>query len=764
MYGPTLTIALIALALQPAPGATPHPPATLADLMAQPTWWAEAGHDLLDEAVVQERWGEVARIAAGLRKDAAEDEAARLAFVEARARLDLGTPEDLTIAAALFEGPALGMVDLEPRAWWGAARCHLGLKDVSAYLSALERIPVEDPIIGEEVSQERCLARVAAGVDGGDPAPACRAHLDRFGKAPDVRLALARAHLAAGRIPEAHAGLIRTEVLHPTRSVAKEARKLREVLDAAHPAHRRTLTAVERLEQGDRFYDAYRYTDALAAAREVLDGKPKEGSPLWCAAKLLGGRTRARQREQTKSMDWYDPYFERCDVSADPNSAQVLFVAGRAAFKAKKDHRCRAWLGRLFVNHPDSRYADDALILLARLALRDDDLKTARGHLERLVKGIGNGDMAPEGAWLLARILWDEQRYDDLLAWVEEAAPRFKRNTDYRSQGRLLYWRARALQRKKQHGDAGAQFEEIVCSYPFSWYALLSLERLEAWKKGKGQSTLDACTVGAGGDMVEASVGPGTIPAAPLLEDTSLRRGLALRRMGLHDWAEEAWHGIAGDPQEDNLLQAKVAFMHIAGAHIYAHDLVRRRLPHLLLRPPVGGALFWWKAAYPRPFLSVIERHAQRQSLDPWLVYGIIREESGFNPRAESYAHAMGLMQLLEKTARWMAEGTSIRVSRRRLRRPDTNVALGTKYLHYLFDNLKHPAFSVAGYNCGKGGTNRVRTREKTRHLDDFVERIPYDQTRRYTKRVLSSAAIYRHLHWGGWRPGSLKLKIPKKK
>ena len=109
-----------------------------------------------------------------------------------------------------------------------------------------------------------------------------------------------------------------------------------------------------------------------------------------------------------------------------------------------------------------------------------------------------------------------------------------------------------------------------------------------------------------------------------------------------------------------------------------------------------------------------------------------------------------------------MAEGTSIRVSRRRLRRPDTNAALGTKFLRYLFDELKHPALSVAGYNCGKGGINRVRAREPTRRLDDFVERIPYDQTRRYTKRVLSSAAIYRHLHWGGWRPGSLKLKIPK--
>ncbi len=749
MYGPT--VILLFLLLQPAPGA----PATLADLLAQPTRWADAGHDVLDTAVRERRWTDVAQGAAALRADATGEDAAHLAFLAGRARRVTGAPGDGAPAAALSEGAAQGVEGLRPRAWWAAARCRQALGETGAYLAALDGIPAEDPILGEQASRERCLARVTAATAGDDPAPGCAAHLDRFGEDPDVRLALARAHLGAGRLPEAHAGLIRTQVLHPTRSVADEARQLREVLEAAHHELRRPLTAEERLEQGDRLYDAYRYTDALSAAREVLDGKPPVGSPMWCRANLLGGRTRAREREQTKSMQWFDLYFEHCDVTAAADPAEVLFVAGRAAFKATKNHRCRAWLSRLVANRPDSRFADDALILLARLSLREDDPKTARGHLERLVGGIGNGDMAPEGAWLLARILWDEKRYDDLLAWVDAAAPGFRGNTDYRSQGRLLYWRARALQRQKRHADAGAQFAEIVCSYPFSWYALLSLERLEAWKKGKGQEALDACAPAEG-------VGLEDVPAAALLADEALRRGVALRRLGLADWAEEAWHGIAGGG--DHLLMAKAAFLHDAGAHIHAHDLIRRRLPQLLLTPPAGSARFWWEVAYPRPFLVEIERHARHQTLDPWLVYGIIREESGFNPRAESYAHAMGLMQLLEKTAKWMAEGTSIRVSRRRLRRPDTNVALGTKFLRYLFDDLKHPALAVAGYNCGKGGINRVRKRERTRRLDDFVERIPYDQTRRYTKRVLSSAMIYRHLHWGGWRPGSLKLKIPRLK
>ena len=697
------TVILFALLLQPSPDAVPTAPETLADLLTQPTWWAEDGRDALDDAVKEQRWADAGRLAQDLRKNAKGEDAARLAFVEARARLELGTPKDLAAAAALFEGVAQGVTDLQPRAWWGAARCRLGRDETAAYLEALARIPREDPVLGARAFRERCLA-LAAAQPNDDPAADCLAILDTQRERPDPG---------------------------------------------------KPLTLDERLEKSERLYGAYRYTAALYQVRKALDLKPKTGSGPWCRATLQGGRILSRQREETKSLHWFDQYFKECEPPPGIVQAEALFIAGRSAFKAGEDDRCRRWLGRLADDHPDSRYADDALILVARLALRTDDPAAARPHLERLVKGIGNGDMAAEGAWLLTRILWEDRSYDDLIAWVDATAPAFGGNTDYRSQGRLLYWRARALQRKKNHQEAGQGFGRIVCLYPFSWYGLLSLERLEAWKKGKAAAAMAACDAVDGPTPIP---GPGAIAAAPLLEDTALLRGLALRRMGFTDWAREAWRRV----DDDHLLMAKAALLHGIGAHIDSHDIIRRKLPRILLQPPTGDVRFWWEVAYPRPFLPVVERHAKVHQLDPWLVYGIMREESGFNPRAESYAHALGLMQLLEKTARWMAEDTKIRVSRRRLRRPDTNVALGTQFLRYLFDGLRHPALAVAGYNCGKGGINRVRRRVRTSRLDEFIEAIPYDQTRRYTKRVLSSAAIYRHLHWGGWRPGSVSLKVPR--
>jgi len=138
-----------------------------------------------------------------------------------------------------------------------------------------------------------------------------------------------------------------------------------------------------------------------------------------------------------------------------------------------------------------------------------------------------------------------------------------------------------------------------------------------------------------------------------------------------------------------------------------------------------------------------------------------MREESGFNPRIESYAHALGLMQLLQKTASWVA---GKQMSRRRLRIPRHNIPLGVKYLRYLSDKFGHPVMMVAGYNSGPGGVYKTLKRTRRRHIDEFVEQIPYDQTRRYTKRVMSSAWTYQVLY--GDKKGAIpfRLKFPKQK
>jgi soluble lytic murein transglycosylase len=163
--------------------------------------------------------------------------------------------------------------------------------------------------------------------------------------------------------------------------------------------------------------------------------------------------------------------------------------------------------------------------------------------------------------------------------------------------------------------------------------------------------------------------------------------------------------------------------------------------------------------AYPTAYEEEVREAASANGVTPALVWAVMREESGFNPRVESWANAIGLMQLILPTAQRVGRRLGIRATRGTLRDPETNIKLGTAYLAHLKRLFEgHPVFMVAGYNAGEGAVARWLRERKTDDLDIFVEEIPYDQTRGYTKRVIATLATYQLLY--GEDHGVLKLDL----
>jgi soluble lytic murein transglycosylase len=158
----------------------------------------------------------------------------------------------------------------------------------------------------------------------------------------------------------------------------------------------------------------------------------------------------------------------------------------------------------------------------------------------------------------------------------------------------------------------------------------------------------------------------------------------------------------------------------------------------------------------------LIAKHATLTGLKPELLTAVVRQESGFNPCAVSRAGAMGLMQLMPSTA--ASEAALERVKGYRislLTEPDLNVRLGTAHLaRRLRDFGGNPALAVAAYNAGPEAVRRWLGQAPGAELDDFVESIPVEQTREYTKRVLRSWAVYRFLY----RPEAPAIELPELK
>lgn len=156
-----------------------------------------------------------------------------------------------------------------------------------------------------------------------------------------------------------------------------------------------------------------------------------------------------------------------------------------------------------------------------------------------------------------------------------------------------------------------------------------------------------------------------------------------------------------------------------------------------------------WQFVYPIYFSELINKYAEQNHLDPYIVISLMREESYFNNMAVSSSNARGLMQLLPATAKDIASWKRLgRVNDLLLFNPETNIKLGTAYLKYAKDRLHNKTvFAVGAYNGGPAAVERWIKTQKYSDIDEFIEKIPYEQTRKYIKKVYRSYWNYNRIY-----------------
>lgn len=150
---------------------------------------------------------------------------------------------------------------------------------------------------------------------------------------------------------------------------------------------------------------------------------------------------------------------------------------------------------------------------------------------------------------------------------------------------------------------------------------------------------------------------------------------------------------------------------------------------------------------FPMAFDSQLQSNAKKNNIDVAWAYAIVRRESSFMPDAASHAGALGLMQVMPGTARYLAKK---KVKRNALFNPNKNVELGTQYMRYLMDKMdNNPILATASYNAGWRRVKQWQPEKDNMPLDLWIETIPYKETRNYVKAVLAYQQIYSQ-HLGG--------------
>jgi soluble lytic murein transglycosylase len=208
--------------------------------------------------------------------------------------------------------------------------------------------------------------------------------------------------------------------------------------------------------------------------------------------------------------------------------------------------------------------------------------------------------------------------------------------------------------------------------------------------------------------------------------------------------------GLLGETADEEEMWLAASVLDGAGAHPEASLLARRHLRGFLDDAPVGEARHRWRIAYPRAFAPLIEDAAEAEGVPATFVRAIAREESAFDPRAVSVANAYGLIQLIRPTARRFGDELGLPSTPQALKTPEINVRIGTRFIGFLFRRYAdNPAVVPSAYNAGEGASDRWLRERGDRSLDVWIEDIPYDETRRYTRRVLQTWGTYAWLDEG---------------
>ncbi|MGE5299722.1 MAG: transglycosylase SLT domain-containing protein [Acidobacteriota bacterium] len=394
-----------------------------------------------------------------------------------------------------------------------------------------------------------------------------------------------------------------------------------------------------------------------------------------------------RQKEYREAAEIYQ------EIDDTYSRARSLYRAGdREGFESAL---------KALVDKHDTRAAN---LLLAQASdkRRDGD---AKGALKIYDEIASNYPLEQEDA------MWG-------MGWTRFIAGQYKESGEVFSKlyaqyedPKYLYWQARS---KEALGEDAKDLYQVLLQYDNNFYVALSASR------GK---------VRAGGP-----VSAETAEAAPA-SDKKFERVDALLSLGMTKEAGGELQWITKRIDSPATLVAVAARFQKIGDFRHAISLAARM--------PYSEKMhrFW----YPLAFRKEVEEASRKNGIDPMVALSVMREESRFDPDARSVAGARGLMQLMPRTAYRLDRKVNVGIgSESEINDVGTNIRLGIYYLKSLFDEFGSLPHVIAAYNAGEAAVKRWLEKGNYRAVDEFIEDIPYPETRNYVKKVITSYYQYK--------------------
>ncbi len=553
---------------------------------------------------------------------------------------------------------------------------------------------------------------------------------DRLPARSDIEFTLGRAYAALGQNAKAAEALANVYYNMPTAAEADAAYAELKKLPSLPPA-----TAAQRKTRADLLMRAKRYSDATDEYRELAIHATPEGRP---AAELAladalhrSGRNREAKAELTTLAG----------ATAEQN-AQRVYILGEVAWASDENEAFYRSVDELRQTAPASPWLEQALLSVANLHLVHHEYDQALDAFRELQQRFPTGSRASYAHWKAAWLTLRFGRNDEAKKQFDEQIAMYPGANETSA---ALYWRARLAEEDNQLGMARAFYQKLSDRFKNYYYAELGRQRLQKLPQSAdppGQyPLLDRIPPLDHGEKVTLS--------EPPADDLHLQKAELLGNGGLVDFAVRELQAAAS-ADGGNWAPSETAQLFIDTGHYdRAIEVMKHSVPSYFAVDIPTLPRVYWEALFPRPYWADLKRFSVANRLDPYLVASLIRQESEFNPLAVSRANAVGLMQLLPKTGKVVAHEVELKhYNPTQLFTPAVNLQLGTRYFRGMVDKFGGSFdHALAAYNAGSDRVEEWMGQGPYRDSPEFVESIPFTETREYVQAILRNAAVYKQLY-----------------
>ena len=507
----------------------------------------------------------------------------------------------------------------------------------------------------------------------------------------------------------------------------------------------------ELLIRAEKLFDGVRFRESASILKYILKGDFERYYKLKALRKIA--ECQKKEKEYLKALNTYKELIAELEKEKDQEELPEIYLSlAKTCYQLNYDEEFNLVGNTLLKSFPDSPIKKEILYITGRYREDEKRFEDALKAFDEVLRVGGDEIYTEEALWHIGWIYYLRGDFEESAKYFLKQRKVLKKQENI---DKALYWYLRSLEKNKEGVNAVKSFK-MALQDDSSYYGILCKNKLAGkvlpfyYDKNRFDSYQKVKISDSYLKLSEKVWSETAMRSFPEETKYFIERAMVLREMNLtDDLIVELKYARKTIPKSEKKSLMDLAEIFWASGDYYTSIKISGEVQKSLQINKGEEFKKMVRIFYPLPYMDKVYKYSCDFGVDPFLILAIIRQESLFNPHSLSPVGAMGLFQLMPATAvQILQEEGSPDLKEGQLYDEDVSIYIGTKYIKKLLEKYDNNlVFTIAAYNAGEHKIKEWSSRFADREIDEFIESIPYPETKNYVKKVIANYENYYRIY-----------------